>query len=82
MQRSGLQQLALFETKPEPERLGSLRFPQESDHAFRARAVRAATYAKILVDACLANRCVQEYIAAGELGYSVQATSPLTHRAR
>ena len=73
MQRSSLYQLALLETKPEPERLGSLRFPQESDLALRVRAVRATTYAKIVVNTSLANHCVQEYIAAGERGYSAQA---------
>ena len=72
MQRSACQH-SLFPTEPEASPLGSLRFPAESDQAFRARAIRAATYAKILVEACLANHCVQEYIAAGELGYSVEA---------
>lgn len=40
-----------------------LRFDGETDAEFRARAERAAVIAKILSDACLANRCMQQYIA-------------------
>lgn len=40
-----------------------LRFDGESDAEFRARAEKAAVMAKVLSDACLANRCVQSYIA-------------------
>lgn len=40
-----------------------LRFLGESDADFRRRAERAGRIAKLLVEACLANRCVQEYIA-------------------
>lgn len=40
-----------------------LRLPGESETSFRHRARRAATIARVLVEACLANRCVQEFIA-------------------
>ena len=40
-----------------------LRLTGESDHEFRSRAERAARIAKVLVEASLANRCVQDYIA-------------------
>jgi hypothetical protein len=40
-----------------------LRIAGESDDAFRDRAERAARIAKVLVEASLANRCVQDYIA-------------------
>lgn len=41
----------------------TLRFDGESDDEFQIRAVRAGRIARVLVDACLANRCVQEFIA-------------------
>jgi len=41
----------------------SLRFTGESDAEFQTRAIRAGQVAKLLVDACLANRCVQGYVA-------------------
>lgn len=41
----------------------SLRMDGESDDAFRRRAERAECIATVLVKACLANRCMQEYIA-------------------
>lgn len=41
----------------------SLRFDGETDEAFRKRAERAAVVAKVLVDACLSNDCMQRYIA-------------------
>ena len=41
----------------------SLRFTGESDAEFRARAIRAGRVAKLLIEASLANRCVQDYIA-------------------
>ena len=40
----------------------SLRLPEEGDEAFRKRAERTAKYAKILVDAALANHCIQSFI--------------------
>ena len=40
-----------------------MRIAGESDDAFRDRAERAARIAKVLVEASLANRCVQDYIA-------------------
>lgn len=41
----------------------SLRLDGETDDAFRERAECAGRYAKLLVDRCLANRCVRSYIA-------------------
>jgi len=38
-----------------------LRFPDETDTEFHQRAEQAGKYARVLVDACLSNRCVQEY---------------------
>lgn len=40
-----------------------LRFDGETDEQFCERADRAGRYAKFLVEACLANGCVQQYIA-------------------
>jgi len=40
-----------------------LRFDRESDDDFRARAERAGHIARVLVHACLANECMQQYIA-------------------
>lgn len=45
----------------------TLRLPGESNEQFAARAKRAARIAKILVNACFANRCMLEYIANPEL---------------
>jgi len=50
-----------------------LRLPGESDAAFIGRAEHAARIARLLVDACLANRCMQEYIADPSLPYSEQS---------
>lgn len=44
----------------------SLRLPNESDDAFAARARRAAEYARVLVDAALANHDIQWLIASPE----------------
>ena len=41
----------------------TLRFVGESDDEFRTRAEHAGRIAKLLVEACLANRCTQDYIA-------------------
>lgn len=41
----------------------SLRFAGESDDEFLARAEHAGQIAKLLIEACLANRCVQDYVA-------------------
>ncbi len=41
----------------------SLRFDGETDEAFGQRAERAYRIAQVLVDACLSNHCVQDYIA-------------------
>lgn len=41
----------------------SLRFVGESDAEFQARAIQAGHIAKLLVEACLANGCVQAYVA-------------------
>lgn len=48
----------------------SLRFDGESDDAFRARAERAGRLARVLVDACLRNKAVQEMIADPTLPYT------------
>ena len=39
-----------------------LRLPGESDDAFVARANRLAEVARVLIDAALANRCIQQFI--------------------
>lgn len=41
-----------------------LRLPGEGDQAFRARAERATCYARLLVDAALANHDIQELISS------------------
>jgi len=51
----------------------SLRFEGENDGAFRERAARTARIANALVDACLANRCMQEYIADPNLPYTAES---------
>ncbi|REJ93736.1 MAG: hypothetical protein DWQ34_10070 [Planctomycetota bacterium] len=48
----------------------SLRFPEETEEAFRARVERVAVIARVLVEACLANHCVQELINDPELPYT------------
>ena len=47
--------------------LRTLRLPDETDTEFRQRAEQAGQYARILVDACLSNECVQEYADDSEL---------------
>ncbi len=39
----------------------TLRFPNETDTEFRQRAKQAGQYARLLLDACLSNECVQGY---------------------
>ena len=51
----------------------SLRFPDETDSHFRQRAGGAARYAKLLIDAALANHCVQQMISDSTLPYSIDA---------
>jgi hypothetical protein len=51
----------------------SLRFPDESEGDFRRRAERALWVAKLLVDACLKNRCMQQYIADPALPYTAES---------
>ena len=51
----------------------SLRFDGESDDEFRARAERALRIAKVLVSACLANRCMLRYIADPSLPYTEES---------
>jgi len=41
----------------------SLRFDGETDDQFLQRAKRAAKIARLLIDACLQNECVQDYLA-------------------
>jgi len=41
----------------------ALRLAGETDQQFRQRAERAGRVARVLVDACLSNHCVQDYIA-------------------
>ncbi|REJ72337.1 MAG: hypothetical protein DWQ29_21390 [Planctomycetota bacterium] len=48
----------------------SLRFPGETEEAFRARVERVAVIARVLVEACLANHCIQEFINDPELPYT------------
>jgi len=45
----------------------TLRFDGETDDAFRQRAQRTAVIAKRLVDACLANECMQDHLADPDL---------------
>ena len=52
----------------------TLRFPGESDDEFRGRAERAGRVAKLLVEACLANRCTQDYIADPALPHYTEVT--------
>jgi len=51
----------------------SLRIDGETDEQFHERAERTARYAKLLVDACLANECVREYVADPALPYSTES---------
>jgi hypothetical protein len=51
----------------------SLRFEGETDDAFRRRAERACRFAKVLVKACLENRCMQDLIADPECPYTVES---------
>ncbi len=51
----------------------SLRFEGESDDEFRARAERALRIAKVLVSACLANRCMLRSIADAALPYTEES---------
>jgi len=48
----------------------SLRLKGESDDEFHERAERMATYAKMLVDAALANHCIRSFIANPQLPYT------------
>lgn len=47
----------------------TLRFEGETDGQFRLRAERAARFARILIDACLANVWVQDLIADEDLDF-------------
>jgi hypothetical protein len=51
----------------------SLRFDGESDDAFRRRAERVGRIARLLVEACLRNRAVQEMIADPSLPYTEES---------
>jgi hypothetical protein len=48
----------------------SLRFTGESDDEFRQRAERTGRYARILVDAAVANHCIREFIDDPEMPYT------------
>jgi len=50
----------------------SLRIDGESDVEFRRRAERAGRTAHVLVEAGLANRCIQDFIHAPEVPYTVE----------
>jgi hypothetical protein len=50
-----------------------LRFDGESDDAFRARADRAARYARVLIDAALGNMCIQDFIADPDLPHTTES---------
>ena len=50
----------------------SIRLPGESDDRLRRRARRVVRVATILVDAALANACVQQFIADPDLPYTEQ----------
>jgi hypothetical protein len=51
----------------------TLRFSGENDDAFRARAERAGKIARVLIEACLQNKAVQEMIADPLLPYTVES---------
>ena len=51
----------------------NLRIDGESDQEFAARANRAAQYAKILLDAALANKCIRAFIADSALPHSEES---------
>ena len=50
-----------------------LRFPGESDEDFRSRAERAARYARVFVDAALANRFVRQFIADPKMPHTAES---------
>ena len=52
----------------------SLRLSGEGDEAFQARAERMAVYARVLINAALANECVQDYIADPNLPQWTEAS--------
>ena len=49
-----------------------LRWPGETDQEFRIRAERMVLIAKTLIDAALANYCIQQFIADPQLPYSIE----------
>ena len=51
----------------------SLRLPGETDQGFRLRAERTVIIAKHLIDAALANYCIQHFIADPALPYSIES---------
>lgn len=55
----------------------SLQFDGETDEAFRERAGRAATVARLLVAGCLSNHQVQDMIADGSLAEAEVRRSPV-----
>lgn len=50
----------------------SLRIDGETDDEFLKRAERVAQYAKVLVDACLENECVKQYVVDPEQPFTEQ----------
>ena len=58
---------------PELDEVRSLRFPNEPDSDFIARVEQTAQVARLLIDACLANDCVQQLIADSRFPIYTQA---------
>lgn len=54
---------AITDREPPHPQMQSLRLPEESLTDFIRRVRRNARLAQLLIDACLTNECVQEYIA-------------------
>ena len=67
------EQELLFAREPRATSLASLRFEGESTEHFRQRARQVGVIARVLVEACLKNVCVQQYIGDGRLGFTVES---------
>lgn len=53
-----------------------LRFPDEADDAFRTRAERAGTIARVLVGACFQNHQIQQLLIEGHLSEDAVRVNP------